>query len=65
MPDEQAEPEDTEIPSRSKPITAVSAFSPGTVKSVVLGSLHLFGEHNHAPGLPQRILKTIAQLFDP
>ena len=26
MPDEQAEPEDTAIPARSKPITAVSAL---------------------------------------
>ena len=38
MPDEQAEPDDTATPSRSKAISAVSAVSPGTAKSVVLGS---------------------------
>ncbi len=38
MPDEQAAPDETAIPSRSKAITAVSAFMPGTAKRVVLGS---------------------------
>ena len=38
LPDEQAEPEDTAIPLRSKAIMAVSAFSPGTANKVVLGS---------------------------
>ena len=38
LPDEQAAPEDTATPSRSKAITAVSAFMPGTANSVVLGS---------------------------
>src|ERR1035437_1122122 len=38
LPDEQAEPEETAIPLRSKAIIAVSAFMPGTVNSVVLGS---------------------------
>ena len=33
MPDEQAEPEDTAIPFRSKAIMAVSAFSSGAVNS--------------------------------
>src|SRR5664279_3500131 len=37
LPDEQAEPEDTATPLRSKEIIAVSAFMPGTAKSVVLG----------------------------
>src|SRR5947209_16331428 len=32
LPEEQAEPDDTATPSRSKPITAVSAFRPGAVK---------------------------------
>src|SRR5579862_6673047 len=38
LPDEQAAPDDTATPSRSKEITAVSAFNPSTAKSVVLGS---------------------------
>src|SRR6185437_16521352 len=38
LPDEQAAPEDTAIPFRSKAMTAVSAFSPGTENRVVLGS---------------------------
>jgi len=38
FPDEQAEPEDTAIPLRSKAIMAVSAFSLGTVNRLVLGS---------------------------
>ena len=29
LPEEQAEPDDTAIPARSKPITAVSALQPG------------------------------------
>src|ERR1700761_6677937 len=39
LPDEHAEPDDTATPARSKPMTAVSAFRPGTVKRVVLGNL--------------------------
>ena len=38
MPDEQAAPDDTAIPSRSKAMTAVSAFMPATANSVVFGS---------------------------
>src|SRR5450830_63182 len=38
LPDEQAEPEDTAMPLRSKAIIAVSAFMPGSANSVVLGS---------------------------
>ena len=38
LPEEQAAPEETAIPSRSKAMTAVSAFMPGTANSVVLGS---------------------------
>src|SRR5208283_5601367 len=34
LPDEQADPEDTAIPLRSKAIMAVSAFMPGTANSV-------------------------------
>src|SRR3984957_19263782 len=37
LPDEQAEPEETATPPRSKPITAVSALRPGTVNNVVFG----------------------------
>src|ERR1700677_4168409 len=38
FPEEQAAPEDTANPSRSKAMTAVSAFMPSTVKRVVFGS---------------------------
>src|SRR6266566_227226 len=38
LPEEQAAPEETAIPSRSNAITAVSAFIPGTANRVVLGS---------------------------
>src|SRR6201984_975921 len=38
FPDEQAEPDDTATPARSKPITAVSARNPGTVNSVGFGT---------------------------
>src|SRR5579864_3282934 len=38
LPDEQAAPDETAMPSRSKAITAVSAFMPGAANSVVLGS---------------------------
>ena len=62
LPDEQAEPDDTAIPSRSKPITAVSAFSPGTVNSVVFGSRGTSSrEHDHARGLLQAGLEPVAQ----
>src|SRR3954452_4252754 len=37
LPEEQAEPEETAIPSRSSAIRAVSAFMPGTANSVVFG----------------------------
>jgi len=37
LPDEQAEPEETATPSRSKAITRVSALAPGIATSVVLG----------------------------
>ena len=37
LPDEQAAPDDTATPSRSKPISRVSAFAPGIATSVVLG----------------------------
>src|SRR3984893_7490268 len=38
LPEEQAAPEETAVPSRSKAMTAVSAFRPGTANKVVLGS---------------------------
>src|SRR5262245_28034231 len=38
LPEEQAAPEDTATPSRSKAMTAVSAFMPGTANRVVFGS---------------------------
>src|ERR1700719_3974305 len=38
LPDEQAAPDDTAMPSRSKEMTAVSAFMPSTAKRVVFGS---------------------------
>ncbi len=37
LPDEQAAPDDTATPARSKAITAVSALMPGTANRVVLG----------------------------
>ena len=47
LPDEQAEPDDTATPSRSKAIIAVSAFMPGTANSVVLGSRAALRAENH------------------
>ena len=65
LPDEQAEPEDTATPARSKPITAVSAFRPGTVNSVVFGSRGTLGsEHDDAGGLPQAAFEPVPQGFD-
>ena len=61
MPEEQAEPEDTAMPARSKPITAVSAFRPGTVKSVVFGNRGtVVGEYDHVRGLPQAVLQPVS-----
>src|SRR5215469_13445277 len=39
LPDEQAAPEETATPSRSKAMTAVSAFMPSTENKEVLGNL--------------------------
>src|ERR1700732_2150735 len=58
LPEEQAEPEDTAIPARSKPITAVSALRPGTVNSVVLGSRGAPSENTMAPGVSRRPLSS-------
>src|SRR5580692_5583328 len=38
LPDEQAAPDDTAMPSRSKEMTAVSAFMASAAKRVVFGS---------------------------
>src|ERR1700732_4713953 len=38
LPDEQAEPELTAIPTRSSAIISVAASTPGTAKQTVLGS---------------------------
>src|SRR5271169_5758384 len=38
FPDEQAAPDDTATPSRSKAMTAVSAFMPSTENKVVFGT---------------------------
>src|SRR5262249_24760490 len=38
FPDEQADPDETAMPSRSRAIRAVSALHPGTANSVVFGS---------------------------
>ena len=66
LPDEQAEPEDTAIPPRSKPITAVSALSPGTVNRVVLGNRgDLLGKHDHVRRLLQAGLKAVPQAPQP
>ena len=37
LPEEQAAPEETAMPSRSKAMTAVSAFMPSTANNVVFG----------------------------
>ena len=37
LPDEQAEPDDTATPARSKAMSAVSAVPPGHREEVVLG----------------------------
>ena len=65
MPEEQAEPEDTAIPARSKPITAVSALRPGTVNRVVLGRRGTsIGEHDD-PGSPSQAgFKLASQPFE-
>ena len=66
LPDEQAEPEDTAIPPRSKPITAVSAFSPGTVNRVVLGSRGTPSENTIIPGVCfEALLKAVPQALQP
>ena len=66
LPDEQAEPEDTAIPPRSKPITAVSAFSPGTVNRVVLGRRGASSENTIIPGVCFRpVLKAVPQALQP
>ena len=49
-PDEQADPDDTAIPSRSKPITAVSAFRPGADMRVVFGRRGTESEKITVPG---------------
>ena len=62
LPDEQAEPEETAMPSRSKAISRVSANMPGWAKQVVLGS--------RSASLPKitasvkRFLKMVPQGFD-
>src|SRR5271166_562038 len=42
LPDEQADPEETAIPARSRAIKAVSALAPGTANRVVFGTLSTF-----------------------
>jgi len=54
FPEEQADPDDTPIPARSNPITAVSAFKPGTVKRTVLGNRDTSSENTIAPGVSRR-----------
>src|SRR6202044_2524347 len=51
LPDEQAAPDDTAMPSRSKEITAVSAFMPSAAKRVVLGSRSAAAPKIAAPGV--------------
>ena len=65
LPEEQAEPEETATPARSKPITAVSAFSPGTVNSVVFGRRGTVSEKMIAPGcLAQPAFQPVSQAFE-
>ena len=56
LPDEQAAPDDTATPSRSKAMMAVSAFTPASANSVVFGSrsapapkITACGEMAHSP----------------
>ena len=66
LPDEQAEPEDTAIPPRSKPITAVSALSPGTVNRVVLGRRGAPPENTIIPGVCRKpLLKALRRPSQP
>ena len=51
MPDEQAAPDDTAMPSRSKEMTAVSAFMPSAAKRVVFGSRSAVAPKITAPGV--------------
>ena len=63
MPDEQAEPDDTATPSRSKAMTAVSAFRPGTANRVVLGSRSALRAEDHDLGRrrPEARFEPVAQ----
>ena len=62
LPDEQAEPEDTAIPARSKPITAVSALRPGAVNKVVLGNRRTdIREYDDFGCLSQAVLQPFPQ----
>ncbi len=63
LPDEQAEPDDTATPSRSKPITSVSALPPGIATSVVLGSRSASAPKITASGREraQAVLQPLAQ----
>src|SRR5712671_5601179 len=54
FPDEQAAPEDTATPSRSKAITAVSAFMPGKARSVVFGRRSTFSANITIVGVAER-----------
>src|SRR5262245_66463267 len=51
FPDEQADPDETAIPLRSKAIIAVSAFTAGTANEVVLGSRGAFAPKITACGV--------------
>ena len=53
LPEEQAEPEDTAMPSRSKPITAVSALSRARRKERYLATAADSSEKMVAPGIPR------------
>ena len=46
LPDEQAEPDETAMPLRSKAIISVSALAPGNANSVVFGSAPLRAEND-------------------
>ena len=63
LPDEQAEPDETAMPSRSKVISRVSANRPGTAKQVVLGSRSTSPPKITAH-LEAAILRLIAQALD-
>jgi len=64
LPEEHAEPDDTGDTFEVKPITAVSAFSPGTVNSVCWAARCIFGDKKR-PGFAASRSQPSTEIFDP